>query len=406
MSGMISFKQALRRHALLKDALAKMQAAGFTEAQAEDLASSIWSGVTSAGKTDIASQAVADTTPGKWATLLATDDIAAAFAVACLLPFLSIHGPFAMGQQSPHAVRALALEGWEDWTALAEQAGHLQHGTGADMSAAWPTLMSITLRPVDADKIRRIADLAGRMFAVLKGIRASKVTGVPEEVVGTELGGSFGSLVQSEYARLGNVALRRELLLRVAQRQAVQVRREGRQPTGRGPLVIALDESGSMSDEPNIWAKSVMSALVRIAWEDNRPCVCVHFSTCTRVTRLNPGDQRALLKAQGMFLDGGTEIGTALDVALDEVDALAKAGVPGADVVLVSDGGDSGSGVRRAIDRMDRQKVRLWGVAIGTEWRGDLRKRSAEYLHVQGGDLDDAKSIEALAKAVAPGVAA
>ena len=399
---MLTYHQAKRRHAMLRDAIAGGQRRGFSQPEAEAVAENVWRGVVGTGGADLIGVAVADTTPTEYATLLATDDIAAAFATAAVAGVFLRTGPDGRADlpTTPHAGRQRAYEGWAEFRELADQAGHLEHGTGADMSAAWPVFQAYQEANVDKVKLQRIAELAGRMLVLLKGQRSKRARGVPEEVAGVELGGEFGQLLPTEYARLAHPATKRELFGRLAKRQAQQLQREGKERKGRGPLVIALDESGSMKKhDKDIWGKAAMTALTRIAWEDKRPVRVVHFSTATRTHRLDPGDHAGLLKAQTSFLDGGTDIGVAIDVASDEVADMARAGIHGADVVLISDGGDAGARVHESLDKLEQAQVRLWSVAIQVPFSGELKNRAAEYVYLRDGK--SAEAIEAVGAAVA-----
>lgn len=388
----MSFAQAKRRQSMLVTAI---EDANGDEALAE----AIWRGVTGAGEGALVSQAVADTTPPKFATLLATDDIAASYATATLLSHF--YGHRHTPPRTPHEARQIAHKGWAEFLVLAEQAGHVTHGLGGDLSAAWPVFKEFSNASIDKEKLRRIAEMAGRMYKLLKGAKAQRVEGVPEEVVGTEHGGDIAALIPQEYALWGaGIPTRTELAMRLSEDRAVQLKREGKEVKGRGPLVVALDESGSMESHRDEWAKAAMTALTRIAWEDRRPVKIVHFSVATRVQELKPGDHRGLLKAQATFLDGGTDIGTAMMVAAEEVEDWAKQGITGADVVLISDGGDAGGRVPRALDSMEQHKTRLFSIAIDVPFQGALKERAAEYVFLNGQDMKDAGKVAGVAGAV------
>jgi uncharacterized protein with von Willebrand factor type A (vWA) domain len=362
------------------------------------LAENIWRGVTASGEGGLVSQAVADTTPPQYATLLATDDIAASYATATLLSHFAaqVHAP-----TSPHTARQIAHAGWAEFRALADQAGHVQHGLGGDLSAAWPVFKQYQNMQADDAKLRRIAELAGRMYRLLKGAKAQRVEGIPEEIVGTELGQDIAALVPQEYALwAAGVPTRTELALRLSESRAVQLQRAGKDIRGRGPLVIALDESGSMHHQRDDWAKAAMTALTRMAWEERRPVKIVHFSTVTRVQELQPGDHRELLRAQALFLDGGTAIGRAVMVASEEVDEWAKKGVRGADVVLISDGGDAAGGLHAALDVLERHQTRLFSVAIDVAFTGPLKERATEYVYLTQSDMRQPQKVTALKGAV------
>jgi uncharacterized protein with von Willebrand factor type A (vWA) domain len=377
---MLTFKQAKRRHSMVAEIV--------TDAN-EPLAVEIYAGVTGLGATGDAmvTLAVADTMPVEYAVLLATEDIAAAFALKCHIEAHADAGVPPRYPRSPYEARKIAEDGWERFRALADQGGHIDHGLGADSSGSWLILRAVQEMRPDPEKMRRIAMLAGRMYQALKGAKAQRVAGIPEEVIGTETGGDVAVLLPQEYAMLGTDPTRRHLFGQIAERRALQFERAGRDKKARGPLVIALDESGSMNGSRDEWAKAAMTALTRIAWEEKRAVVVVHFSTATKAVVLKPGDKAGVVRAQHTFLDGGTDIGRALMVGVDEVANLAALGHRGADVVLVSDGGDGGSRVGEALEEMRKAGTRLWSIAIDTPFYGDLKDRASEYIHLTDADM-------------------
>jgi len=386
---MLTFTQAKRRH----DVLARH----ITETN-EPLATAIYAGVTGVGAAQgsLVTLAVADTQPMEYAVLLATDDIAAAFATAEILDVFQ-HSP---APRSPHDARRLAHEGWRRFRVLADQAGHIEHGLGGDLSSPWPVLKEIQELQPDPAKMRRIAELAGRMYQALRGAKDRRVKGIPEEVIGTEHGGDVAALLPQEYAMLGTDPTRRHLFEQIAHRRAMQFERAGTEKKGRGPLVVAQDESGSMEGQRDEWAKAAMTALTRIAWEEKRPVVMVHFSTATKVQMLKPGDVAGVVRAQHTFLDGGTAIGRALMVGVDEVKNLAASGHRGADVVLISDGGDAGGMVEEALDEMRKAGTRLWSVAIDMPFHGPLHDKAAEYVHLTDQDMQSTAGVLKIGKSV------
>jgi uncharacterized protein with von Willebrand factor type A (vWA) domain len=345
--------------------------------------------------------AIADTAPTAYVVLLARDDIPAAFATGVIAEVFASN----LAPASPSAARRLAEHGWVMFRKLADQAGHKEHGTGADMSATWPILKEIAELQPDPEKVRRIALLAGRMYDALKGAKARR-TKQPDEIVGIKTGSDFQNLIPAEYALLGTAPTKHLLFQAISERKAIEYERTGTSRKARGPLVLVLDESGSMRHasqkyERDDWAKAAMTALTRIAWEDKRPVIVVHFSTSTRAVVLKPGDHAGLVRAQHTFLDGGTDIATALEVGLLEVANLAAAGHAGADVVLISDGGDaSGWRLQPALSAMKAQNVRLWSIAIDMPFHGDLKDQAAEYVHLSDADMSDASKTTKIVAAV------
>ena len=92
------------------------------------------------------------------------------------------------------------------------------------------------------------------------------------------------------------------------------------------------------------------------------------------------------------FLGGGTAIGLALGVAVDEVKRLARKGQKGADVVLITDGVDGEEvAIARAVTAARSFGIRLWTVAIECDIApsSPLRSEAADYTRLRSLDLHE-----------------
>jgi uncharacterized protein with von Willebrand factor type A (vWA) domain len=247
------------------------------------------------------------------------------------------------------------------------------------------------------------------MLAALRGAVERRVPKVPDEISGVERGADLTSLLPEEYAMLGLPVTEAEAFRRLAERQALQYARSGKEKMTKGPLVLLVDESASMraqGDETrNIYAKSVATALTRLAWEGGRPVVWVAYATATRVRTLLPGDVLGLVESQSRFLDGGTDIPAALHAGLRAVKTLEQQGFKGADLVLISDGRtdhDSRPQMPGALDAVTAARVRLWSVAIEVEFEQLIVDHSAKYIHLTKDDMKSPAGAAKLAGAAAP----
>jgi uncharacterized protein with von Willebrand factor type A (vWA) domain len=239
------------------------------------------------------------------------------------------------------------------------------------------------------------------MYVALRGAQARKIHGIPSEVYSVEQGNDLARLLPAEQVLLTEPVLEIAALERIASRRAAQYAVRGTTKVSKGPLVIALDESGSMGGERNDWAKAAAVALSRVATEEKRPVSVVHYSTSTVIQPLPAGDTEALLKMIRHFLGKGTAIGLALGVAVQQVRELAQKGQKGADIILVTDGIDGDIQAQEtAIAEGDVIGARLWTVAIECDIpdRSPLRARAAHYIRLGRSDLTD-KSVTLLAGA-------
>ncbi len=371
---MSAFLAARREHQVLVSAAAK------DEGRAEGL----WNAIVGVGspRTPLA-EAVADTAPLPHAALLGSDDVAAAYA------FDLIWGLEEAGL-SPFHLRCLVREVWAKFEKKARSTAEIGAGLGWDLSAAWTHACDVSLSHGNMAEVEAIARLAGRMYAALRGAKSSRVAGVPGEVYSVEQGRDVGRLLPSELVLLTEPVMETVVLERIASRRAAQYAVRGDSPQAKGPLVVALDESGSMRGQRNEWAKASAVALSRVALSEKRAVSVVHYATSTVVQPLGSPD--AALRMIRHFLGGGTAIGLALGVAVDEVKRSARKGQKGADVVLITDGVDVEEvAIARAVTAARSFGIRLWTVAIECDIApsSPLRSEATDYTRLRSLDLHE-----------------
>lgn len=382
------------------------QNANLKEAQQAE----IWNGLTKQGPTKkipLLTNAIDWTMPPEYTGLFVIcDSIAAVFALQCLdqcLAGVDLTDGLAVRDAMPH--------GWEAFRKRKQAANKIQEGFDCDKSAGW-----MTLRDIDdlndrtlLRKIQSIADLAGKMFDSLAPTKIRTPSNDPHSVKGATLGGDIERLLPSEQAKLATEATADMTAMKVVKKGAQQFKLQGTRTTSRGPMVLVIDSSGSMHDEPgargrNTWAKASGIALARIAWQENRAVKVVHFGSSTVVAELPKNDQKALFEFARTFLSGGTDIACAMDRAREQVGDLEKSGHKGADVVLVTDGCDHDQAAHNAeLDRFDALGIRLYSVGIGMDFQKShpLRTRAEQYVYAHDGGLaHDGDSIGLLAPLV------
>ncbi len=204
-----------------------------------------------------------------------------------------------------------------------------------------PAAIATLFRQVRGDPaLRRICELAGRFRRVAQSKQRLKTRHGLDDVVGVEAGGEIGRLLPSELARLMLPELELDTLRRIVEREAQCREHHAVEPIGKGPIIVSVDESGSMVGEKVHTAKALALALAWIARQQRRWCGLVGYSgeTGERVLALPPGrwNEAALCDWLGEFIGGGSS----LDVPIQELPRMAHAlGAPAGatDVILVTD---------------------------------------------------------------------
>ena len=140
--------------------------------------------------------------------------------------------------------RAVAAAG-EEVGALHDAAAALGMGPGIP-GRNDPAAVAALFKRVRADPgLRRICDLAGRFRRVAQSKQRVKVSHGLDDVVGVEPGGDVGRLLPAELVKLVVPELELDTLRRIAERQALCREHHAIEPVGKGPVIVAVDESGA-----------------------------------------------------------------------------------------------------------------------------------------------------------------
>jgi len=366
----------------------------------ESDAAALWNAVTGAGSDDLPprsyAEGVRDTLPQAEAPILASQAVAAAFAFA-------LHASMAGARGEPISLRDTARRNWRAFVEQAHRVDAIAQGFGWDLSAAWQAQRETDLGEGSMLEVEKVAHLAGRMYASIRGENATRIAGVGGEIYSVEQGNNLGRLLPSELVQLLDELLEVTVLERIATRRAMQYAVRGTDRAARGPMVVLIDESGSMKEGRNRWAKAAALAIARVAKDERRPFVAVHFSTSQVVRRVDPQKPAEVLPMLSHFLNGGTHVGMAMAAGLDEVGKLEAEGKRGGDLLLITDGVDGDEGAqRKQAERAKEKNVRLWTIAIecSIDESSPLRSAAAGYMGLGGAELADGAGGAFLADAV------
>jgi uncharacterized protein with von Willebrand factor type A (vWA) domain len=238
------------------------------------------------------------------------------------------------------AVGRAVAEAGKEVNDLKETAAALGLGPG-EPGANDPTAIAALFKRVRSDRaLREICDLAGRFRRVAQSKQRQKVTHGLDDVVGVEPGGDIGRLLPSELVKLAVPELELDTLRRIVERQALCREHHAVEPVGKGPVLVVVDESGSMEGETIHTAKALALALAWIAQRQRRWCGLIAYSgdSGERLLALPPGrwDESRLCDWLAAFIGRGSE----LDIPVRELPRMYKdIGAPAGttDVILVTD---------------------------------------------------------------------
>lgn len=167
--------------------------------------------------------------------------------------------------------------------------------------------------------LARICQLAGRYRRMAAAMQRKKVLHGQDDIVGVTLGDNVSSLVPSELAQLADEDLELDAMRRIVEACAMVRDHRGVEKVAKGPIVVVVDESGSMDGEPICQAKAYALAMYWIARHQRRWCCLVGFSGSEEgnflVIRPEEDKSVELMDWLEHFFGGGTD----MDVPLKEL---------------------------------------------------------------------------------------
>jgi len=250
----------------------------------------------------------------------------------------------------------------------------LRRGVGIE-DAEWkqmdPSARLKMAERLNTPRMKQIADMVGRMKRFAMAQQATKIIDAPHEIFDVEMGNDLRRVIRSEFAFLGNPDTKIEFYRRYANAELLQFKERGREAAGKGPIICAIDNSGSMGGTPEEWAKGVAEALRRICQDQDRDFHAIYFETNRHRERFDfpkgKSDFEKVLKFLSVSAGGGTEFDGVLTEALGKCSTMYDEKAQGkADIVFITDGEAylDAEWIKKFVAERDRIGVRVFGIYI------------------------------------------
>ncbi len=267
-----------------------------------------------------------------------------------------------------------------------------------------PKRMEMAERLLRMPDVRDIIERCGRIQRIASRNKpaASKE---PEEITGISVGDDVRYMLLTEAIDLLTEDLEALFFMRYAEKNLLQYDRESVTPQGRGPIVVLLDESGSMNGENHQWARAVGAACIAMGMKESRSVTVIGFNSGIRsvykvdedgngmeLSPSNPsvvectlGSARLMMQVMVQNCSGGTDYDTVLDYAL-------KSGVRDerADLIFVTDDACSVSQTILSDIKTCREEndLYVYGMTIGAgSLSGAVQEICDEVVDLSSGDV-------------------
>ncbi len=217
-------------------------------------------------------------------------------------------------------------------------------------------------------KLRHIAKIIGKFRRIAINKHRTKVKHGVDEVTDVVTGNDISRLLPTELMALEDEHMEPVFMRKFYERALLQYELQAVDTTGKGPMVVLLDKSGSMNGEPDAWSTAIAIALADIAKREKRMFAGLSFDT--RIIHKAIVDSAKGEKLGSDFLDvqanGGTDIHMALQAGLKLI-LESKNDLQKADIVLISDGLDSTDKAAAFKKAATDAKIHVFGIMIGAD---------------------------------------
>lgn len=213
----------------------------------------------------------------------------------------------------------------------------LEKGQGGslDMQA----VKKLLKRCAKSERLKGIVNLAGRFRRLAAAKQRVKTQHGMDDVIGIKPSDEVHRLIPAEMLLLGDPTMKIDLMRRIAEKQALCREHQGVERVAKGPVMVWVDESGSMNGERIQTAKALALAVAWVARKQKRWCSLVGFSSTGQLNSvaLPPGkwDENEIIRWCEHFFNGGTNIPFSY---AEELFNQTKAPRGKTDILLITDG--------------------------------------------------------------------
>lgn len=249
----------------------------------------------------------------------------------------------------------------------------------------------------DSEDVREIAEWAGQFKAIARKKQKVKHTESVDRS-GMTLGNDIERLLAQELGQFVKTGTKLDFLRRFSEGQTMMFSPEGKETLAKGPIVMCLDESGSMAKIIN-QAKGFCLAIAMIAKKQGRDFCLIPFSNRTGeklVCEKGKVTTEHIISLASNFLGGGTHYMPPLNEAVKYIQNNKR--FKKADIIFVTDGDPSDTGaLNKGLPNFIQQKqkfaINIMSLLIGGTSSEYVERFSDKVINAEDFTADNASEI-------------
>lgn len=190
-------------------------------------------------------------------------------------------------------------------------------------------------------ELNELTKILGQFRSIAKNNLKQKSKGEGGVLKDVKTGNDIIRMLPSEKGLLGNKTTKSLFRKKFSEKQCLQYEVENRKRKGMGPIIIAIDSSGSMGGSRISWAKAVALAILEVSSKQKRNTYIFFFDRTVKTNRTwvfekgatKPSD---IIDIAEVGASGGTNFETPVIKAMEIINK--EKGFKKADITFITDG--------------------------------------------------------------------
>lgn len=211
-------------------------------------------------------------------------------------------------------------------------------GEGSDVKVPFGLKRSALERIRNSEYLRKFTDMIGKYKECAVTEQKKKVKASAIEIKSVKVGDKIEDALPSDKLNLCNDVTKKDFYRRMTQGQLMSYDKESQKQKNKGPIIVCIDQSGSMQGDKDMWAKALTVGILEVAQLQKREFACIPYDSRCRKTTIIHKDEISPDKIIGIAEEKATG-GTDFESPLREASKLIEdSNFKEADVVLITDG--------------------------------------------------------------------
>ena len=211
-------------------------------------------------------------------------------------------------------------------------------GEGSEIKVSFENKVNAIEKIRSSDKLKKLTDIIGRFKESAITEQKKKAKHGAVEIKSVTVGKKIEDALPNERMFLVNDATKKDFYRRMSESQLLTYNKVSNKEKNKGPIVVCVDTSGSMSGSQEQWSKALTIGVLEVAQLQKRDFACIIYSGYADdpiIIEKNTIDPEKIIACAENFHGGGTNWESPLQKATD---LIKNSQFKEADILFITDG--------------------------------------------------------------------